>query len=350
MPTYAWITAQDELSAAALTVRAQAVSPNDNGRLSYDVFFPRQDVETTKINELIGLDFRPAADRREWNARGRLVPMQTPDKRVIEMIPIESRDALSEQEMNALATETRGNEGIIQDVMGVRIPSRVERLAQSNYRRLEIDSYAVWTTGILTQKEPEAGRTIATSFAIDAARLTTAATAWNDVGVNAYDLFIAWLLEGVDEIGAIDGAMMRRATYNAILADAPDIANGVQMTRAQLEDRISQDSGLGFRFYVNENSLDVFNDGGTAVTRTKVFPAQKVVLVPAGGRVGSTAFAPVVRAMDLARAAGDAGIDVRGNTVYYEASNGGRQLDIECQLNALPVPNEQLIWGIDAGV
>lgn len=350
MPTYSWLVTQDELSTAALTVRAQAVSPTDNGRLSWETFFPRLDVDSTKINELTELDHRPVADRREWNARGRLIPMKAPEKKEIEMIPIESRDALSEQEMNRLAQETRGNDDTIQMVMGVRLQDRVERLATANYRRLEVDAYSVWTTGTIVQKEPEAGRTVTTSFNIDSARLTTAGTAWNDNTVNAYDLFLAWFLEGIDEIGAAEGAMMRRATYNAILADAPDLANGVQMTRAQIEDRITQDAGTAFRFFINENSLDIFNDGGTAVTRTKVFPAEKVVLVPAGFAVGNAAFAPVTRAMDLAREAGEAGVDVRGNTVYYEASNGGRQLDVECQLNALPVPNESLFWATDAGV
>jgi hypothetical protein len=350
MPTYSWLTAQDDLSAAALTVRAQAVSPTDNGRLSWDAFFPRINVETTKINEISTLDFRPVADRREWNARGRLVPMKTPEKKEVEFIPIESRDQLAEQEMNRLSMETRGNEAIIQNVMGVRLQDRVERLSAANYRRIEVDAFQAWANGSVTQVDPETGRTLSTSFQIDGARLTTAATAWNDGSRNAYNDFLAWMLEGIDTIGAIEGAMMRRATYNAILADAPNLPNSVAMTRAQIEDRITQDTGVEFRFFINENSLDVFNDGGTAVTRTKVFPSQKVVLVPAGLRVGNTAFAPVVRAMDLARQAGDAGIDVRGTTVYYEASNGGRQLDIECQLNALPMPNESLVWGISAGV
>lgn len=350
MPTYAGVVTQDELTAAALTVRAQAVSPNDNGRLSWPIFFPRQNVESTKINELTELDNRPVADRREWNARGRLIPMKAPDKRTLEIIPIESRDALSEQEMNRLAQEARGNEAIVQQVMGTRIPQRIERLASANYRRLEIDAFQVWTQGSIIQRNPETGGTYTTSFLIDSARLQTAGTAWNDAGTNAYNDFLAWYLEGVDEIGAAEGAMMRRATYNAIMDDAPNLSNNVAMTRTQIEDRISQDLGLGFRFYINENSLDVFDDGGTAVTRTKVYPADQVVLVPAGNAVGNAAFAPVVRAMDLARAAGDAGIDINGNTVYYEASNGGRQLDIECQLNALPVPNEQLVWAIDAGV
>jgi hypothetical protein len=350
MPTYSWLVAQNEISAAALTVRAQAVSLNDTGRLSWDVFFPRKNVTSTKISELSTIDFRPVADRREWNARGRLVPLQTPAKNDYSIIPIETRDALSEQEMNKITEETRGNESIIQNEMGVRLQDRVESLAMANYRRIEVDAYTIWSTGSIVQKEPEAGRTLSTSFGIDSGQQQTAGTAWNDASLNAYDEFLAWYIEGLDTIGAAEGVMLRRATLNAILADAPDLANGVKMTRTQLEDRLTQDIGSAFRFFVNENSLDIFNDGGTAYTRTKVLPAEKVLMIPAGNRVGVTAFAPVVRAMDIARTAGDAGIDVNGNTVYMEASNGGRQLDIECQLNALPVPNKSVIWTIDAGV
>jgi hypothetical protein len=39
---FAWTESIDEVSPAALTVLAQAVSPNDNGRLKWDMFFPRK--------------------------------------------------------------------------------------------------------------------------------------------------------------------------------------------------------------------------------------------------------------------------------------------------------------------
>lgn len=350
MPNLAWIAQQDALTQVALTVRAQAVSQDDNGRLAWPMFFPRANVDTTKINDINTLDYRPVADRREWNARGRLIPLKTPTTREINMIPIEARDKIEEQEINRLMQEVRGVQSIFQDVIGARIPTRVERLALSNYRRLEIDAFSVWTLGYITQREPEAGRTIQTSFNIDSSRLQTAGTAWNDGSLNAYNEFSSWYQDGLDTIGAAEGAMLRRATLNAILADAPTGVGGETLERGELERRLTQKFGTAFRFFVNEGSLDVFDDGGTAVTRTKVFPAEHVVMVPAGMQVGNAAFAPVVRAMELVQQAGEAGVDVNGNTVYYEANNGGRELDIECQLNAVPVPNESLIWGIDAGV
>ena len=81
----------EELSPAALTVTAQTISPNDQGRLRWDVFFPRQDVDSVDLHEVTTLDFRPVSDRREWNSPGRLIPDKTPDLRDISIVPVEVR-------------------------------------------------------------------------------------------------------------------------------------------------------------------------------------------------------------------------------------------------------------------
>jgi hypothetical protein len=168
--------------------------------------------------------------------------------------------------------------------------------------------------------------------------------------LNAYDELIAWIEDGIDAVGSVSGVMLRLATLKAIQADAPDMANGVPATRAGLESRIQDDLGSPFQFFVNEQSIDVFTDGGTAKTRTKVFTAEKVALIPQGNAVGYTGFAPVVRAMELSSQVPDAGIDVRGTTVFHNAHNASKELELQCQLNALPVPNPENIWVIDAGV
>jgi hypothetical protein len=82
----------------------------------------------------------------------------------------------------------------------------------------------------------------------------------------------------------------------------------------------------------------------------KVWPAQHVAAIPAGNAIGSTAFAPVVRAWDLSSQSPDAGVDVRGITIYHEIKNGGRELTVEGQFNPMPDPNEQKLYVIDAGV
>lgn len=346
-----WIKKIITLSPAALTVRAQALSPDDNGRLLWDLFFPRRNVNSVDLADVLTIDDRPAADRREWNGPGRLVPVQTPTLRDISMVPIEAYDKISEKEMQKLMERFLGNAQLIADVIGVSLPDRADRLATACYRRLELDAFQAWLAGTITQRNPQdASKTYTASFGIDAGRIQTASTAWNDPGLNAYDELIAWIEDGIDSIGPISGVMLRLATLKAIQADAPDLPNGVTMTRADLESRVQDDLGSPFQFFVNESQVDVFTDGGTAVTRTKVFTAEKVALIPAGSSVGYSGFAPVVRAMELSAQVPDAGIDVQGVTVYHNSHNAGKELEIDAQLNALPVPDESRVWVIDAGV
>lgn len=351
---FTWLATRDALSPAALTVRAQALPVGDEGELIYDRFFPRQNVDSVTLQDVSTLDYRPTSDRREWDARGRRIPPAIPARRTVEIVPVEANEKIGEYEMQKLF-EGRGgvNEQVLQDIIGTRIPQRVDRMVQANYRRLEVDAMNAWSLGQITQRNPEnAAQTYAATFGFAAARYTTAGTAWNDAGVNAYDLFLAWIAAGQDLVGPIEGAMMRLATFNAILADAPNLPNTVKMTRQLLSERIAEDADLdSFEILINERAVDIFDDGGLAYTRTKIWPAQRVAAIPQGETVGYTAHAPVIRAMELASQVGPAaGIDVRGQAVYYHESNGGRELDIEVQVNALSVPDEQKMYVINAGV
>lgn len=351
MSTFSWIQQEQTLSPVALTVRAQTISPNDTGALSWDRFFPRRDVDSVDLRDVTTLDRRPVADRREWNARGRYIPMLTPATRDMSIVPIEAYDKIEEREMQKLAERSLGgNAAVIQNVIGANIPDRTDELVRADLRRLEMDAMSAWANGYIRQYNPQQGAYYQASFGFSGSRLTTAGTAWNDASVNAFDLFIAWILAGVDLVGPVDGAVMRRATLNAILADAPDLPMGVSSNVTQVVNQVQEQLGFGFQIIVNENSLHVFDDGGTAYTATKVWPAQKVALVPAGGMVGATAFAPVRRAVELSNQVPGAGIDVRGATVYHEEANGGRELTLEAQLNAMPIPDEQKVYVIDAGV
>ena len=343
-----WIEAVDELTPAALTVRAQTVDPTDQGRLYWSGFAPRQNVDSVNLADVTTLDDRPVADRREWNQRGRHVPPRTPARREVQMVPIEAYDKIDEYEMQRLAERFDANERLMASVIGVSIPDRVERLASADYRRLEVDFWNAWLTGVITQRNPQnASETFAASFGFDAGRLQTAGTAWDDPGVNAYDEFIAFMEDAKTSVGNIAGAVMRQSIRQAIQADAPDLIGGVSMTFAQLQQRLSDDLGQAFFIQEVEDTVDVYTDGGTATTSTKVFTAGRVAAIPADGRIGYTAFAPVTRAMEMARALPGAGIDARGVTVYYDEAGAGRDLTIECQLNALPVPDEQRVFVIN---
>lgn len=342
-----WISAVDELSPAALTVLAQAVSPTDTGRLYWSGFAPRQNVDSVKLADVTTLDDRPAADFREWNQRGRHVPPRTPARREVEIVPIEAYDKLGEYEMQRLNERFDANQAKMANIIGVSIPDRVKRLALSDYRRLEIAFWTAWTQGTITQRNPQnAAETRVASFGFAAGKIQTAGTAWNLVA-DAYAEFLAWLEDAVDALGSLAGVVMRQATLSVIQADAPDLVGGVAMTRAQLVQRISDDLGQALFIQVVEDTIDVYDDGGIATTAAKVLPVGRIAAIPSDGRIGYTAFAPVTRAMEMARSVPAAGIDTNGATVYYDEAGTGRELTIECQINALPVPDEARIFVMD---
>jgi hypothetical protein len=350
MSLFAWTQELAEVSPAALTVRAQTISPNDNGRLKWDLFFPRRNVDSVDLEDVTTLDYRPTADRREWNQRGRLIPIKTPNRRKVSIVPIESYYLWGEYELQKLNERTLGNQQTIANIMQASVPDRLDALALANYRRLEVDAFNAWGLGTIVQRNPQnAAETYTASFGFAAARYQTAGTAWNDVGQNAYNNLTAWLADAVNYVGPIRGIVSRRNFINEVLRDAPTQAGGNSMTFVGLEQRIEDDIGSDFRFFPMEDTVEVFDDGGVTSTATKVWPAQRIAVVPAGTAVGNAAFAPVVRAMDIASAVPGAGISVNGQTAYYDESNNGRELTLEVQVNALPIPDENKLFVINVG-
>lgn len=347
---FSWLTLEDQLSAAALTVRVQELPPTDRGDLIWDIFFPPRDVDSHVVEDISTLDWRPAAEQREWDARGRHIPLKTPARRKAKIIPVESFFKVEEEELTRLMERADGNRAVFRRLVGANIPERTDMLADANYRRIELMAIEAWTSGTVTQRNPEnAAQTYVTSFGIPAARINTAAVAWNDAGQNAYTLATAWVSAARDMVGPVRGMMLKQHHLDAILADAPNQIGGATMTRQNLQERFTQDLGQPFEFVVNENTVDVFTDGGTATTRTDVWPSNKVAAIPVGNQVGVTAFAPVNRAYELSRIAGGRRINLRRNTVYHEIGNGGRELTVECQIDPLPFPNESKIYVTNVG-
>lgn len=346
---FTWLGAEQELSAAALTVRAQTIPLDDNGTLLWPNFAPRRNVDSFDIQSIDTINYRPVADRREWNARGRLIPVRTPGTREISWVPVEAYFKIAEDEINRLLNTVRGNQQLFRDMVRVSIPARTDDLVTANLRRIETDWFTAWLLGQITQRNPQTGATQTISLGLDATRYETAATAWNGA-VNAYDEALAFAERAMQAMGPIRGLAMRLSTLREIQADAPAGIGGVPLTRTQVEDRLGQDLGTPFRFFVIESTVDMFTDGGLATTPTKVWPTGRVAAIPANGTVGETLFAPVSRAYNISATVPKANIDVRGMTVYHEAENGGRGLTVECQVNAFPLPIERNVYVINAGV
>ena len=331
----------EELSPASLTVVAQTISAQNTGRLRWPIFFPRQNVDSIDLKEVTTIDFRPVSDRREWNSRGRLIPDITPPIRELSLIPVESYYKWDEFEIQKLSERANANSEVINQILGRSIPGKVAQLVEANNRRIEVDAFTAWATGTNVAKNPQTGTTTTVSYQFPSDRLTTAGTAWDDAGQNAYDLLISFLEDAQDKIGPVVGVVLRTALHRAIHADAPNGPLGTIIPRGRLAEQVQDDLGIPFNFFLFDDTVDVFNDGGTATTSTNVWPAGYIAAVPSGGVVGRTVFAPVVRAMEIAQASGSPGIDTRGQTVYYEESVMGRDLTVEVQVNPFTIPNEQ---------
>lgn len=331
----------EELLPASLTVVAQTISAENTGRLRWPIFFPRQNVDSIDLKEVTTIDFRPVSDRREWNSRGRLIPDITPPIRELSLIPVEGYYKWDEYEMQKLSERASANSEIINQILGRSIPGKVAQIVEANNRRIEVDAFTAWATGTNVAKNPQTGTTHTVSYGFPSDRLTTAGTAWDDPGQNAYDLLISFLEDAADKIGPVNGVVLRTALHRAIHADAPNGPLGTIIPRGRLAEAVSDELGIPFNFFIFDDTLDIFNDGGISYTSTNVWPAGYIAAVPSGGVVGRTVFAPVIRAMEIARASGTAGIDQRGQTVYYKEDVMGRDLTVEVQVNPFTIPNEQ---------
>lgn len=350
-----WLEGADGLTSAKLTVLAQAQPVSDPmNKLLHPAFFPYSDEPSVEVRTITEVDHRPASGFREWNTNGRYIPTKEPKRDMIKMLPIEGWDAIDEQEMQKVVEFEQGpvNQQQFLKIVGRQAPDIVRKLVRANNNAMERYAMEAWTKGTITYVLPESNQSYTFSFGFDAGRLQTAGTAWNDGGTNAYDDFVAWYQDGLDTAGPAIGAGMRRATYNAIRADAPNpLSSTVHPLRSELEKRLQDEFGADFRFYLIEHTFHENDDAGTAVTTgTKYWPAQYVALIPAGEVVGKSADAPVVRAAQLASQFPESKINVRGHSAFFLSDNDGKSGRIQVQRNSMPFPYEQRVWTINAGV
>lgn len=348
-----FIEQEKSLGYLPLTVLAQAISPNDNGQLLWDIFFPRKTVDSVKLANIHDFIWRPVADRREWNDTGRLIHQPTPKADQLEMVPIEAYFRLGEREIQDLQERVNGNVQVFRDLVKISIPQRVAVLAQACYRRLEVDSFTAWANGQIVARDAKTNRTSTFDFGYDTARYQTAGPAWTGGnGGTAFGNLVAWLQDIYNSyVGGFEGVMLRWSTLQAIIESAPYGINAVQRSLLETEQLIQGRLGQDFRFFLNERTVEPYTGSGTAYSSTKIWPDHKVAVVPTGKRVGDACFAPIYRAS----AAGigsisEAGVDQNGLSVFPEVEQNGRALKVECQGNILPVPEERLVAVIDAGI
>jgi hypothetical protein len=352
MNYFAWLEQEAGLTSAALTVRAQAISPNDNGRLRWPAVMPRVDIPDIDIQTITNIDFRPVAERRGWNAPGRIVHLPTPKRGELSLVPIETTHRIEEYEMTKLLTRTLGNQDVFRQIIRASLPARVDVLTGANYRRIEIDVFNSWQNGTVTVRNPRDNSTYTVSYGFDAARYVTPGTTWA-AATNAFNELTASIRTAQDYIGPVGGVMLRQSTLNEIIADAPNpfsFNSAVQPTTREIENRLTDMFGIPFGFAVNEDTTSPYTDVGFAQTKTKVWQTGKVAFIPANDFIGTTGFAPVGRAIELAGVNPDARIDVNGMTVYRFSKNDGKEFQMDAQVNAIPLPDENRIFVMNVGV
>ena len=344
-------------SAAAMTVRAQAVAEENPDELRWDIFSSRKPVNGLRFSESALVDFRFVAERRPYNTRGIEMPEKFGSLREFMHLPIQARKTIDEEEIEALGVAT-DDERILIELLGGTVPGRVDAMTLADYRRYELDFFRGWATGTILAKNYATKAIAIVSFGFAADRYKTAATPWSDAGVNAYDEAVAFARSSKSLTGGIVGFYLSGDALEAIRADAPANANGRQPGDADLADLIGAEAGIGsFRFVTDDRVFNVPSDAtadgfdittGTAPQR--VWPVGAVAAIPAGIEVADSCFSPVRRASDIAGVDGKAKVSNRDVTIVYVPNADDTQVEIQAQLNAYPAFIEQRTAVIDTGI
>jgi hypothetical protein len=349
MDLIAYLESIEGLRSIDRTVSAQEVSPNDNGVLKYPIYFPPVDVASTKLSEIIIDTYRPTASRREWNGPERYIPLRTPSSLDLEMIPIGSYFTLGEKEIQRYEEISGGDEAVILRLAGADVNTRTDGLVEADYRRVEVDAHTLWATGRLVQDDPQTGRTVETNFGFDADRLQDASgTPWD--GTNFYANLVSWLTDGKAAIGGTLGGVMLSEAKRRLVKASFTFPVGVTQSYAYIEAAIADELGVAdFRFVSNDDTLDLALDGGTKFDPGRVWPVNHLAAIPADGRIGRTARAPIAGLGALARQFPGAQVNRNGALIAYDRLNSGKGAKVRSQLHHMSIPNERRVWTINTG-
>lgn len=337
-----WLDNMTALSPVNLTIREQTRTLDNPLTLRYRDIFPRINADSIKLSEITVTDVRYIGGRREWNAQGREIPENLGPARNFEMVPINPTHHIDERMLQLF-----GESGV-QELLRNKIIKSVNEwpttLADSTERQLEVEAFESWFNGVITVMDPKTGQTVTASMGFTAGTTyITAATAWDNVGVNAYDQFLVSLQNAQNKMGLVGAARTRRAVIREIVKDSPTGPNGLRPTITMLQERIAEEGFPGVVLIPDERTYKGWTDGGSAQSAEAFYvPAGKIAFQPASGVVGNTHVAPVVRAFEfLPRQL------AKGVVIFRTPKNDGKTLMIEAQQNALVLPDENKTYVVD---
>ena len=80
---------------------------------------------------------------------------EDPERRRIDIVPVEAYNKIGEYEMQLLNERFNGNEAMVIDEMQASIPGRVDLMTDAVDRRVELDFFSAWLTGTIIQRNPQ---------------------------------------------------------------------------------------------------------------------------------------------------------------------------------------------------
>ena len=336
------------LTAADLTVREQARLAQNPNEMRWRAIFPRTDASDLEISQLTKVDTRFAAEFREFNADGREIPEVLGPKVEANLVPMTATHHIDEKRLAKLRAPNPRIARLVEDGVIGDVRTWPTRLANAVDWGTEYTAFTMWATNTITVKDPKTGTSTTVSRGISSDRYITESTAWNDGSVNAYDRLLFRLGEAQRLMGSVGAVRMRRATAEAVRADAPNGPNALRPTIANIADRLSEEGFGQITLIIDERTVNVFDDGGSAYTPTNLIPAEKVLFQPADGIVGATYDFPATRAYDYVSQ--DHRVNLNDTVVWYSEQNNGKTLLIEAEAIRLSLTDEQRVYVVDAGV
>lgn len=332
-----------ELSSQFLQEVARQVTAENDPTLTYPGYFPAISTPSVKLATITPVENAYISDRREWNADGRYIPTRLPAIKELEMVPLESWDAIDEREIQLLAEAAGGNADVIVRNAKISIGDRINALLQSNVWANEYESLQVWFTGEIPVLNPQTGASYVADVGIDSARYVTDTTPWTDT--NAFDRLLVYAQEALETIGSVRGILVRNSIARKIANSAPEIGgNNIKMTLRQVGDYLSDSLGTPFEIRIDERARPKFTGAGTETVTTKLVPDDTVAFLPGDGRIGYTYQAPIYRAEDISAVSHPDSQDRDSQRVYQMPQNHGKSLKIQAQANWLAVPDERRVF------
>lgn len=333
------------LSPANLTIRETARLAENPLDLRYQGIFPNVPAPSIRLREITTVDFRPVGGRREWNAQGREIHEVLGPVVDATMVPINPTHHIDEERMQLLeepGVRELVSRGVVKDV-----DQWATALADAAERQTERDAFETWFTNSLTVKDTKTSASVTVAAGVAADRYVTEATAWSDVGVDAYDRTLFHIGEYIRKAGSIGGIRMRAAMAQRIVQSAPTAGGLVRPTLANVADRLSEEGYGRVTLIIDERTYDEYTDGGSAYTTQFYVPANRLAFQPANGQVGNTHNAPVTRAEKYGVPARR---DARGGvTVFYRGKNDDKSIMVEAQKNAITLLNHQAVYVVATG-